>query len=126
MSGGSGSGSVDTTPPCANAGCGGGPAGAGAGNDDRLLMGGLCPADLIQTDSGGRVVACRSACEAFAQPQYCCTGAFSTPQTCGPSSYSRLFKSACPSAYSYAYDDPSSTFTCSGASGYTITFCPTS
>ncbi|MCI07889.1 thaumatin-like protein 1-like, partial [Trifolium medium] len=31
----------------------------------------------------------------------------------------------CPKAYSYAYDDASSTFTCSGAD-YSITFCPTS
>ncbi|GAA0186448.1 hypothetical protein LIER_33736 [Lithospermum erythrorhizon] len=37
--------------------------------------------------------------------------------------YSQLFKSACPKSYSYAYDDASSTFTCTGAD-YTITFCP--
>ncbi|KAH0973543.1 hypothetical protein GBA52_025699 [Prunus armeniaca] len=36
--------------------------------------------------------------------------------------YSQLFKSACPKSYSYAYDDASSTFTCTGAD-YTITFC---
>ena len=39
-----------------------------------------------------------------------------------------IFKSACPTAYSYPYDDAASTFTCSGSSsvgvGYTITFCP--
>ncbi|CAI0435197.1 unnamed protein product [Linum tenue] len=34
-------------------------------------------------------------------------------------------RSACPRAYSYAYDDASSTFTCSGAD-YMITFCPSS
>lgn len=108
-----------TTVPCATAGC----------TSNALLRnggGGTCPTQLVQTDSAGQAVACRSACEAFAAPQYCCTGAYSTPQTCGPSSYSQLFKSACPTAYSYAYDDPSSTFTCSGAAGYIITFCPTS
>ncbi|EMS65924.1 hypothetical protein TRIUR3_18424 [Triticum urartu] len=35
-----------------------------------------------------------------------------------------VFKAACPAAYSYAYDDASSTFTCSGAATYHITFCP--
>ncbi|KAI5079995.1 hypothetical protein GOP47_0005474 [Adiantum capillus-veneris] len=115
-------GGTATTVACATAGCTSNLllAGAGAGGAA------TCPAQLIQTNSAGQAVACRSACEAFADPQYCCTGAFSTPQTCGPSWYSQLFKSACPTAYSYAYDDPSSTFTCNGAAGYTITFCPSS
>lgn len=114
-----GSGGSGGTVACATAGCTSNVLLAGNG-------GASCPAQLIQTDSAGQAVACRSACEAFAAPQFCCTGAYSTPQTCFPSSYSQLFKSACPTAYSYAYDDPSSTFTCSGAAGYTITFCPTS
>ncbi|KAK9165606.1 hypothetical protein Scep_000797 [Stephania cephalantha] len=82
-----------------------------------------CPAELQVTVSGA-VVACKSACAAFDRPEYCCTGDHSTPETCSPSLYSQMFKSACPTAYSYAYDDPSSTFTCSG-SDYFITFCPT-
>ncbi|CAI9116668.1 OLC1v1017876C1 [Oldenlandia corymbosa var. corymbosa] len=81
-----------------------------------------CPPEL-QVRNSGSVVACKSACEAFRTPEYCCTGDHSTPQTCPPTDYSRIFKNACPSAYSYAYDDASSTFTCSG-SDYTITFCP--
>ncbi|KAF8023565.1 hypothetical protein BT93_F0928 [Corymbia citriodora subsp. variegata] len=83
-----------------------------------------CPTELKVTSSDGSGgVACKSACEAFQQPQYCCSGAYSTPQTCKPSSYSELFKSACPKAYSYAYDDSTCTFTCAGAD-YVITFCP--
>ncbi|XP_074294510.1 thaumatin-like protein 1 [Silene latifolia] len=78
-----------------------------------------CPTEL-QSEGGG---ACRSACEAFGSPEYCCSGEYSSPATCKPSAYSQLFKNACPRAYSYAYDDASSTFTCSGAD-YTITFCP--
>ncbi|KAL9244029.1 hypothetical protein vseg_017846 [Gypsophila vaccaria] len=35
-----------------------------------------------------------------------------------------VFKKACPRAYSYAYDDKSSTFTCGGSPDYTITLCP--
>ncbi|KAK2426987.1 thaumatin protein [Trifolium repens] len=80
-----------------------------------------CPSEL-KVEGGG---ACNSACGAFGKPEYCCNGAFSNPDTCHPSVYSQMFKAACPKAYSYAYDDGSSTFTCSGAD-YSITFCPTS
>ncbi|PIN19175.1 hypothetical protein CDL12_08174 [Handroanthus impetiginosus] len=79
----------------------------------------VCPSELRV--GGGE--ACKSACEAFGSPEYCCSGAFNSPATCRPSVYSQMFKSACPRSYSYAYDDPTSTFTCSGA-GYTVTFCP--
>ncbi|KAF3653891.1 thaumatin-like protein 1 [Capsicum chacoense] len=79
----------------------------------------ICPSEL---KSGGGD-ACRSACEAFNKPEYCCSGAYNSPAACKPSMYSQMFKSACPRSYSYAYDDPTSTFTCSGAD-YTITFCP--
>ncbi|PON53447.1 Thaumatin [Parasponia andersonii] len=79
-----------------------------------------CPTEL-RVDGGG---ACRSACEAFGSDEYCCSGAYNTPSACKPSLYSQIFKSACPKSYSYAYDDATSTFTCSGAD-YTITFCPT-
>ncbi|XP_021759811.1 thaumatin-like protein 1b [Chenopodium quinoa] len=80
-----------------------------------------CPSELM-AEGGG---ACKSACEAFGTPEYCCSGEFGTPDKCKPSMYSEAFKSACPRAYSYAYDDATSTFTCSGGD-YTITFCPSS
>ncbi|GJN15518.1 hypothetical protein PR202_gb02439 [Eleusine coracana subsp. coracana] len=80
-----------------------------------------CPEELRAED--GR--ACRSACEAFGSPEYCCNGAYGNPDTCHPSQYSQLFKSACPKSYSYAYDDATSTFTCNHTD-YTITFCPKS
>ncbi|XP_054819648.1 pathogenesis-related thaumatin-like protein 3.5 [Prosopis cineraria] len=82
----------------------------------------LCP-EKLQVKDGDRVVACKSACAAFSEAEFCCTGDHSTPETCGPTLYSELFKKACPTAYSYAYDDPSSTCTCSGAD-YVVTFCP--
>lgn len=85
-----------------------------------------CPTSLkvVQdTTEGSESVACRSACEAFDTPEYCCSGEYGSPNTCKPSSYSQYFKNACPHAYSYAYDDATSTFTCTDAS-YTITFCP--
>nr|XP_023921933.1 thaumatin-like protein 1 [Quercus suber]POE98566.1 thaumatin-like protein 1 [Quercus suber] len=84
-----------------------------------------CPTELkvLSSSSSDGSVACKSACEAFGDPQYCCSGAYATPATCKPSSYSELFKNACPYAYSYAYDDGTSTFTCASAD-YVVTFCP--
>ncbi|XP_042474804.1 thaumatin-like protein 1b [Zingiber officinale] len=90
-----------------------------------------CPADLrvvaaSHDGGGGESVACKSACDAFGSPQYCCSGAYGSPDTCKPTSYSEFFKNACPRAYSYAYDDATSTFTCAAtaAADYLITFCP--
>ncbi|XP_023002445.1 thaumatin-like protein 1 [Cucurbita maxima] len=80
-----------------------------------------CPVELRAGDGK----ACKSACEAFGNPEYCCSGAYNSPAACKPSVYSEIFKSACPKSYSYAFDDATSTFTCSGAD-YTITFCPSS
>ncbi|XP_030464186.2 thaumatin-like protein 1 [Syzygium oleosum] len=84
-----------------------------------------CPQELKVTRTGSEGgVACKSACGAFGDPQYCCSGAHGSPDTCEPSQYSEFFKTACPKAYSYAYDDRTSTFTCASAD-YEITFCPT-
>jgi hypothetical protein len=43
-----------------------------------------------------------------------------------PTAYSQFFKSACPRAFSYAFDSAASIFTCGGgdAGTYSITFCP--
>ncbi|XP_042489293.1 pathogenesis-related thaumatin-like protein 3.5 [Macadamia integrifolia] len=83
-----------------------------------------CPTELkVTSTESSSAVACKSACEAFGDPQYCCSGAYGNPNTCKPSSYSEFFKNACPHAYSYAYDDGTSTFTCANAN-YLITFCP--
>lgn len=88
-----------------------------------------CPRELSvvmtrgNSSSHDKSVACKSACEAFGDPRYCCSDAYATPDTCSPSVYSLYFKHACPRSYSYAYDDKTSTFTCAGAD-YTIMFCP--
>ncbi|XP_045187765.1 uncharacterized protein LOC123545507 [Mercenaria mercenaria] len=85
-----------------------------------------CPSELAIHGTGG-VVACKSACLAFNLDEYCCRGEHRLPQTCPPFHYSQIFKAACPEAYSYAYDDQASTFTCSGTSSdstsYDIVFC---
>ena len=82
-----------------------------------------CPTQLAQRNGAGATIGCRSACVQFGTPEYCCTGAYDTP-TCPPTDYSRFFKNLCPKAYSYAKDDPSSTFTCKTGANYVITFCP--
>ncbi|XP_051149947.1 pathogenesis-related thaumatin-like protein 3.5 [Andrographis paniculata] len=82
-----------------------------------------CPEELEVVDGSGAVVACKSACLAFNTAEFCCTGEHATAATCPATPYSAVFKSACPTAYSYAYDDMSSTCTCTD-SDYFITFCP--
>lgn len=38
--------------------------------------------------------------------------------------YYQIFKTACPTAYSYQYDDPSSLFSCNSVTAFAVTFCP--
>ncbi|KAJ1378726.1 Thaumatin, conserved site [Sesbania bispinosa] len=84
----------------------------------------MCPVGLqVRSRDQKHVVACRSACSAFNSAKYCCTGPYGSPRACKPTAYSRIFKVACPRAYSYAYDDPTSLVTCSKAN-YLVTFCP--
>ncbi|XP_076257666.1 uncharacterized protein LOC143194824 [Rhynchophorus ferrugineus] len=86
----------------------------------------ICPSELqVWNPDHNQVIACNSACNAFHTDEYCCTGAHSTPETCKstdwPVNYPKIFKDACPDAYSYAYDDHKSTFTCR-ASEYNVNF----
>ncbi|CAN0892490.1 Pathogenesis-related thaumatin-like protein 3.5 [Linum grandiflorum] len=81
-----------------------------------------CPSELSVKGGGGKVVGCRSACDVFDTDEYCCRGVYGNPVVCQPTYYSKKFKDACPTAYSYAYDDPTSIFTCSGTD-YVVTFC---
>ncbi|CAI0407581.1 unnamed protein product [Linum tenue] len=74
---------------------------------------GVCLPELSVTSGDGRV-----------EPKYCCSGEFNTPEKCPPTGYSKLFKAQCPQAYSYAYDDGSSTFTCPTGDNYLVVFCP--
>lgn len=90
----------------------------------------LCPQELqmVMNSSSsvdaGKVVACKSACLAFDLDQFCCRNEYNAPAKCLPTMYSRVFKKACPAAYSYAYDTPSPLFSCTSANAFTITFCP--
>jgi len=84
-----------------------------------------CPSALAVT-SGTTVVACESACAKLGGAQYCCTGQYSARPDCNPATwpidYAAVFKDAEPYAYSYADDDATSVFTCSGVCDYRITF----
>nr|CAI5847120.1 unnamed protein product [Callosobruchus analis] len=79
-----------------------------------------CP-DPLRVNSEHGIIACKSACLAFNNDEYCCRGAFNDPNKCRADEYANRFKAHCPDAYSYAYDDHKSTFTCQ-ANRYLITF----
>jgi hypothetical protein len=86
-----------------------------------------CPRELVVKAAGGgggSTVGCKSACVAFNTDEYCCRGRYGSPGTCKPSRYSQYFKRKCPQAYSYAFDDGSSAFTCATVANYDIVFCP--
>ncbi|GJS21296.1 thaumatin-like protein 1 [Tanacetum coccineum] len=100
------------------------PNGGCATTDCPVDINAQCPSQFALRNGAGATIGCRSACVQFGTPQYCCKGAYNTSSTCPPTDYSRFFKNLCPNAYSYAYDDPSSTFTCNTGANYVITFCP--
>ena len=83
----------------------------------------VCCPSRFEMRKGGKVVGCRSACQALKTDKYCCTGEFASPEKCRPTLFSTLFKSLCPRAYSFAFDDNTSLQTCK-ASRYLVTFCP--
>ncbi|GAA0161846.1 hypothetical protein LIER_18071 [Lithospermum erythrorhizon] len=83
----------------------------------------VCPADLRVPGPNGGNIACKSACLQTNSDSDCCKGAFNSPDKCSPSEYSKVVKQACPDAYSYAYDDRTSTATCPTGANYLVEFC---
>ncbi|CRG89361.1 Pathogenesis-related protein 5 [Talaromyces islandicus] len=67
---------------------------------------------------------CLSMCSKYGRASDCCSGSHSTPETCSPNVYSKAAKKVCPDAYSYAYDDTTSTFTIKQGAGFEVIFCP--
>ncbi len=98
------------------------PDGCSAAGCTRIVV---CP-PVLQVHAGGTVVGCLSACARFGTDPYCCRGSWSSRSVCIPTRWpiddAAVFKRAEPSAYSYAYDDATSTFTCAGGCVYRITF----
>lgn len=69
---------------------------------------------------------CLSACAAHGKPEDCCQGKYNNPNICKPSLYSKQAKRVCPDAYSFAFDDQTSTFIVPRGSGWRVRFCPRS
>ncbi len=67
---------------------------------------------------------CLSDCAKTNAPSDCCTGSYDNPDVCKPGLYSSQAKSVCPDAYSYAFDDQTSTFVIPSGGGFEVTFCP--
>jgi hypothetical protein len=70
-----------------------------------------CPDDL-KVMGDNNVVACKSSCLAHSSDENCCRGAYNDPNVCKSNPSARYFKSNCPGAYSYPYEDGTSTYTC--------------
>lgn len=67
---------------------------------------------------------CNSACAAYGTDKECCVGRYHDPDICKPSDYSKAAKAMCPDAYSFAFDDQSSTFIIPKGGGWEIVMCP--
>lgn len=67
---------------------------------------------------------CYSACAKYNKAAYCCTGSYDSPSSCKTNYYSTAAKAVCPDAYSYAYDDQTSTFITATGPGFQVVFCP--
>jgi hypothetical protein len=76
-----------------------------------------CPVDSKVLDVDN-VVACKISCLAYYTDEYFCRGEFSDLESCKSSPSAVCFKSNCPVAYSYAYDDGASAFNCSNVDYY--------
>ncbi|EGT36141.1 hypothetical protein CAEBREN_31055 [Caenorhabditis brenneri] len=87
----------------------------------------ICP-ERMRITTGRRgvdnnVVGCRSPCAALQSDRECCRGNFATPDTCFRSHVAQTFKDACPGAYSYRFDDATSSFGCQSNAEYLVQFC---
>ena len=67
---------------------------------------------------------CYSACSKWNEDKFCCAGSYNNPDKCKPSYYSLQAKKICPDAYSFAYDDQTSTFIVPEGAGFEVVFCP--
>lgn len=84
-----------------------------------------CPKKLqLRSPPGhGPVVGCKSGCGAFGTDELCCRNHYNSPQTCRPSSFSKFFKRACPSTFTYAHDTPPLMHECSSPRELKVIFC---
>ncbi|KAF2421115.1 Osmotin, thaumatin-like protein [Tothia fuscella] len=88
-----------------------------------------CPSDLLiksaqEGKNNPQFKPCLSACSKTGSKYFCCTQDYNTPKKCGSNYYSRAAKKVCPDAYSFAYDDDTSTFSVPTGAGFEVIFCP--
>lgn len=67
---------------------------------------------------------CFSQCAKYNEPSACCTGSYNSPDICKAGKYSMNIKKICPDAYSFAFDDQTSTFIIPSGGGFEVVFCP--
>jgi hypothetical protein len=77
-----------------------------------------CPPPFADAVDGQAIACANDACKVLGGNDA------SSPDCIYPNSYTEFFKGACPTAYSYPSDDPTSTFTCKGTNDYAVVFCP--
>jgi hypothetical protein len=78
-----------------------------------------CPMPLQHTGASGNIVACKNdPCSVLGNNDP------TSPYCKYPNQYTQYFKMACPTSYSWPYDDPTSTFTCKTGKDYQVVFCP--
>ncbi|CAI2351910.1 unnamed protein product [Caenorhabditis sp. 36 PRJEB53466] len=82
----------------------------------------LCP-ERLRVVRAGHTIACRSACDALRTDRECCRGSFAAPDKCFRSDVAQTFKDACPTAYSFLFDDATSSFGCQHGAEYVVQFC---
>ncbi|ERN07806.1 hypothetical protein AMTRI_Chr08g204400 [Amborella trichopoda] len=82
-----------------------------------------CPTQLRLCAANGKVVGCKSGCEAFGTDELCCRNQYNSPHTCHGSTYSEFFKHKCPATFTYAHDSPSLTHNCVEPRELKVIFC---
>jgi hypothetical protein len=96
---------------------------AGQGkNADLYGCNGANPSSCYQTAASATCCGCPSWSTPTA-PGYSCAATNPAWQSVAQP-WAAFVKNACPRAYSFPYDDATSTFTCAAPPGYVITFCP--
>ncbi|CAO4374181.1 unnamed protein product [Caenorhabditis nigoni] len=81
-----------------------------------------CPPALSIKSSSGYTVGCKSGCLGYNTDQDCCRGAYGSPDKCPMTETTKIFKKACPGAFTYPYDN-TTMFICLKPSSYTVQFC---
>lgn len=87
-----------------------------------------CPDELSVTSNDTKI-ACKSSCSQYKDDKHCCKQNYGTLSACEPKQWTtnsaEIFKSSCPKAITYNYDNELTNFLCIGnpITGYEVAFC---